>query len=300
MVKKIQKNETNKAEDINDETLEVPTILSLLENDDNVMSDVQKDILEEEIAELPPIKEGLLNISGIYAYDMGEKFEVKVYIRNASLDEVVLENVPLIITNSKNEVLAQQTFNLKSLGTIPPQGARPLKVYFEKKNVYVEKIPMDDWEIAFDARVRAVRKVDVDYEKLPRNIELEDKLVFDKFLRGLPDLKEGDFSISTFSMGIEKNGNIMVTVVMRNGDIESRGIKKIPVTVIDNKGNPVKSNLFELGDFQVGGRKARIFNFSFPTNLKLEENISLNDWKVEFRLQELAKESSNKEENIEK
>lgn len=300
MVKKIQKNKTNKTEEIDVETLEVPIVLSLLENDDNVMSDVQKDILGEEIEELPPIKEGQLNVSGIYAYDMGEKLEVKVYIRNGLSEDVVLENIPMAIINSKDEVLARQTFNLKSLGTIPPKGARPLKIYFEKKNVFVEKIPMDDWHVGFDTKIRAAKKVNVNYEKLPKSIGIENKLVFDKFLRELPDLKEGDFSISTFSVGIEKDGNIIVTVVMRNGDTEPRGIKKIPVTVMDPKGNAVKSNLFELEDFQVGGLKARIFNFSFQTNLKLKEDTSLKDWKVQFNLQKLAKEPSNKEENKEK
>ncbi len=298
MAKKIQKNETNKAEDINTETLEVPTVLSLLENDDNVMSDVQKDILEDEISELPPIKEGQLNVSGVYAYDLGEKLEVKVYIRNGFSEEIVLDNVPLVIYNSKNEMLAYQMFSLKKLGSIPPNGARPLKVYFEKKNVYVEKIPMDDWNIGFDTDIKAARKVNVNYEKLPKSIELEDKLVFDNFLRGLPDLKEGEFAISTFSVGIEKDGNIIVTLVMRNGNTKPIGLKEIPITVVDPNGNVVKSNLFKLEDFEVGGLSARIFNFAFPTNLKLEEAASLDDWKVTFNLEQVTKEPSDSNESV--
>lgn len=284
MVKKMQKNKTKKVEDINNETLEVPTVLSLLENDDNVMSDVQKDILEEELEELPPIKEGEINVSGIYVYDEGERLEVKAYIRNGLSEEIVLEKVPLAITNSKDEVLAYQIFNLKSLGSIPSHAARPVKVYFEKKNVRVDKISMDDWSIGFDSKIRAERNVSVNYEKLPKTIEVEDKLVFDNFLKGLPDLREGQFSISTFSLGIQTNGDIIVTLVMRNGDTEPRGIKEIPITLIDANNNVVKSNLFKLEDFEVGGLKARIFNFVFPTSLKLKEAAALNDWQVEFGL----------------
>lgn len=300
MVKKMQNNETKKVEDINNETLEVPTILSLLENDDNVMSDVQKDILEEELEELPPIKDGEVNVSGVYVYDEGDKLEVKAYIRNGYSQEIVLENVPLAITNSKDEILAYQIFNLKGLGAIPSHGARPVKVYFEKKNVRVDKIPMDDWSIGFDAKVKVERKVNVSYEKLPRSMEVEDKLVFDNFLKSLPDLREGQFTISTFSLGIQTNGDIIVTLVMRNGDIRPRGIKEIPITLIDANGNVVKSNLFKLENFEVGGLRARIFNFSFPTNFKLENNVALNDWQVEFRLQEVAKQPLVEEENIEK
>lgn len=293
MVKKVQKNQSAKVEDVNIETLEVPTVLSLLENDDNVMSDVQKDILEDEINELPPIKEGQLNISGIYAYDSGEKLEVKAYIRNGYSKEISLDNIPLVIYNSKNEMLAYQIFNLKRLGAIPPKGARPVKVYFEKKNVYVENIPMDDWIIGFDTDIKASQRVKVDYEKLPRNIEVEDKLVFDNFLKGLPDINQGEFIISTFSIGIQKDGTIIVAVVMRNGNNKAIGLNEIPISLIDANGNVVKSNLFKLENFEVGPLKARIFNFAFPTNLKLEKDVALDDWKVEFRLQEVAKQPLN-------
>ncbi|NMM65059.1 SLAP domain-containing protein [Clostridium sp. P21] len=293
MMKKMKNNKSNRVADVNAETLEVPTVLSLLENDDNVMSDVQKDILEDEIKELPPIKEGQLNVSGVYAYDLGEKIEVKAYIRNGFSEEISLDKIPLIIYNSKNQMLAYQIFNLKNLGAIPPKGARPVKVCFEKKNVYVEKIPMDDWSLGFDTKIKASRRVNVNYEKLPKSIELEDKLVFDNFLKGLPDVNEGEFTISTFSIGIQENGSIIVTVVMRNGNNKQIALKEIPITLKDDKGNVVKSNLFKLEDFEVGALKARIFNFAFPTNLKLEENVALNDWKVEFNLQEVAKEPSN-------
>lgn len=299
MVKKINKNETNESGSINIETLEVPTVLSLLENDDNVMSDVQKDILEDEIQELPPIKEGEINIFGIYAYDEGEKLEVKAYIRNGLSEEVVLESVPLAVLNSKGDVLAHQMFNLKSIGTIPSHGARPVKLYFEKKNVFVDEIPTNDWSIGFDVNVKAAKKVNVSYEKLPKSIALEDKLVLDKFLRNLPDLKQGQFSISTFSVGIQKDGDIVVTVVMRNGNTESMGLKEVPITLIDNNENVVKSNLFKLENFEIGALKARIFNFAFPTNFRLENNVALNDWKVEFNLQEVAKKPLKEGENTE-
>ncbi|AWI03148.1 SLAP domain-containing protein [Clostridium drakei] len=299
MVKKVQNNKSDKVEDLNIETLEVPTVLSLLENDDNVMSDIQKDILGDEIEELPPIKEGQLNVSGIYVYDLGEKLEVKAYIRNGFSKEVSLDDVPLVIYNSKKEMLAYQIFDLKSIGAIPPKGARPVKVYFEKKNVYVENIPMDDWSIGFDTSIKASKRVKVNYEKLPRTIEVQDKLVLDNFLKNLPDINEGEFVISTFSIGIQKDGNIIVTVVMRNGNTEAIALNKLPVSVIDANGNVVKSNLFKLENFEVGALKARIFNFAFPTNFKLEKDVALDDWKIEFALKEVAKQPLNKEQNTE-
>lgn len=288
MVKKVQNNESDKAEKIEDNRLEVPTVLSLLEYDENVMSDVQKEILEEEIAELEPIKENQINVSGVYAYDLGDKVEVKIYIRNGLSKNVSLEYVPFVITNSKGETLAYQIFNLESLGELPPHSARPVKLYFEKKNVRVENIPMDDWKVGFDTRIDVKRRVRVEYENLPRDIEVEEKIVFDKFLKELPELNEGEFSVSTFSVGVQRNGNILVTLVMRNGTNKPIKLDKIPMTVKDANGTVVKSNLFELTDFEVSPLRARVCNFAFPTGLTLEQDVALENWSVEFKLSEVA------------
>lgn len=292
MVKKVQNKELDKAKKVEDR-LDVSTVLSLLEHDENVMSDVQKEILEEEISELEPIKEGQLNVSGIYAYDLGDKLEVKAYIRNGLSGSVNLEYMPFIIMNSKDKVLAYQIFNLESLGELPSHAARPVKLYFQKKNVYVDSIPMDDWHLAFDTRVDVKRRVKVEYENLPKDIEIEEKIVFDNFLKQLPELNEGEFSVSTFSIGVQKNGNILVTLVMRNGTNKQISLDKIPMTVKDANGTVVKSNLFKLDHFTVSSLKARICNFAFPTGLSLEQDVALDNWTVEFKLQEEARAPQN-------
>lgn len=282
MAKKIQKKEQNSIEVDNREY--VPTVLSLLDKDINVISDVQKEILEDELKELPPIEEGQLNISGIYIYDLGEKLETKVYIRNGLSENLNLGFVPLLIINSKGETLASQVFNLESLGTLPPHSARPLKLYFEKQNVKVDNIDLNDWKIVLNGQFDITTKVKTIYENLPEEIDVEDKLVFDKFLDELPELKEGEFSISTFSIGIQTNGNILITSVMRNATNQPMAIDKVPVTVIDAEGRIVNSNLFKLDGFVVSPARARICNFAFPTSVRPKEDVALNDWNVTYQL----------------
>jgi len=295
MVKNVQNKKLNTVKKIEDDKLEVPTVLSLLDYDENVMSDVQKEILEEEISELEPIKEGQLNVFGIYAYDLGDKFEVKVYIRNGLSSSIKLGYMPFIILNSKNKTLAYQIFNLESLGEIPSHAARPVKLYFQKKNVYVDSIPMDDWYVAFDTRVDVKRRVKVEYENLPKDIGVEEKIVFDNFLKELPELNEGEFTVSTFSIGVQKNGNILVTLVIRNGTNKQISLDKIPMTVKDANGTVVKSNLFKLNDLSIGAHRARVCNFAFPTGLTLEEDVALNNWTVEYKLQKVAEGPGNTE-----
>lgn len=296
MRKEIQANELSSVEKMADSREEVPAVLSLLERDEAIISEVQKDILKEELDEFSTIKEGDIDVEGVYAYDQGENIEVKIYIRNGLSQNVNFEYIPFMIVNSKEEVLAYQMFNMKELGEIPAHSARPWKLYFDKKNVYVDKIPMDDWSIAFDSRLNVEESVTIEYENLPDEIEVSDRLVFEKFLSDQSKLKIGKFGASSFSIGIQKDGTIVVTVVMRNGSNNSIKVEQVPITLKDAKGNVVKSNLFKLDNFVISPFKAKIYNFTFQTGVRLEEDASLNDWKVEFKLRELAKPAA---ENIE-
>ncbi|AZV55511.1 SLAP domain-containing protein [Clostridium sp. AWRP] len=278
MVKKAQKDRAQDSEEY------VSTVLSLLDEEENVVSDVQKEIFEDEIKELPPIKEGQLNVSGVYAYDLGDKLEVKIYVRNGLSDKLNLRMIPFVIKNSKGDILAAQQFNLACLGELPPHSARPIKLYFDKKNVKVDKIPQDDWQVALNGEFNVTSTVRPIYEGLPVGMKDEDKLVFNKFLAELPEMEEGEFSISTFSIGIQTNGNILVTAVMRNAANQPITISKIPMTVLDAKKRAVKSESFELKDFTVSPCRAKICNFAFPTDVHPEQNQALDGWSVAYKL----------------
>ncbi|WP_409070189.1 SLAP domain-containing protein [Clostridium sp. FAM 1755] len=265
-----------------DEALDIK--LSLLEKDKEVMSNVQREILEEELDELVPIKEGDINVAGVYAYDLGDKYEVKAYLRNGINKEVNFEKIPFKIINSKGELLASQTFDLESMGNIPSCAARPWILYFDKENVFVDKIPVDDWKLVFDNSLKAVRNLDVDIENLPDGIDAESKKVYTDFLEDLPALKEGEVSFSKFSIGINEQGYLLVTIVIRNGCNKGINIENLPMTIRNEKGNFVVSEVFKLEDLKVSPMKAKVCNFAFPLQIKEKASIPLDSWKIEYNI----------------
>lgn len=259
--------------------------LSLLEKDNVVMSNVQKEILEEELDELVPIKEGQINVAGIYVFDMGEEYEVKLYLRNGLAKEVNFEDVPFRIINSKGETLAYKIFDLRKLGNIPSYAARPWKLYFDKEDdLKVDKIDSDDWKIVFDSNIKALRNIEVEYENLPEGIDESSKKVYDEFLKELPDIKEGEVSFSTFSIGVSKEGTLLVTIVIRNASKKAVNIEKLPMSVKDEKDRLVVSEVFEIDDLKVMPLKAKVCNFAFKMNVTPESNIPLDSWKIEYQV----------------
>jgi len=278
MVKKTD----NKLQD-NDREDYVSTKLSLLEKDSVVVSDVQKEIMEDEVKELPPIKEGELNVSGVYLYEYEDKYEMKVYVRNGLSENLNLEDIPFVIKDSEGNIIADQIFDLRKLGQLPPHSVRPIKVYFDKKNVKFDIIP-ENWELALSGTFKISRKVRTRYEGLPEDIEDKDRQVLEQFLEGLPELEEGEFSISTFSIGINTDGSILATCVMRNASLKPISLSKIPVTLLNEDNVVVYSNQFELDNFEVSPYRARLCNFSFQTNIKPEKPQELKGWSIAYKL----------------
>ena len=66
------------------------------------MSELHKDMLKDELSNLPPLKLGEVSINGIYTYDMGDKLEVSVYIRNGLSKQISMNIMPLVIINKKS------------------------------------------------------------------------------------------------------------------------------------------------------------------------------------------------------
>ncbi|MFD3155974.1 SLAP domain-containing protein [Haloimpatiens sp. FM7330] len=262
----------------------VDTELSLHPKQENVVSDFQKEFIEDEIKDLPPIKEGDINVSAAYIYDIGDKYELSIYIRNGLTKPINLEKVPFDIVNSKDEVLASQIFDLKEMGKIPAHSVRPWKIYFDKENVNVDEIPQDDWKIVFDSRIKAIRYVKVQLEDLPEDIAEDKREMLQQYVNDLPKLKDGDFSISTFYVKEEEDGSLGVTLIMRNGTNKAVELGKLPVTIYDAEGKLATKGVFENINVQINPYKATVREFVFLKEQRLPGDFNFEKWTVKFEV----------------
>ena len=124
----------------------------------------------------------------------------------------------------------------------------------------------------------------MDIENLPEGIDAESRKVYTDFLEDLPDLKEGEVSFSKFSIGINEEGYLLVTIVVRNGCNKGINIEELPMTIKDEQGNFVASEVFKLEDLKVSPMKAKVCNFAFPLQIKEKAVISLDSWKIEYNI----------------
>jgi SLAP domain-containing protein len=271
------KNLNSDAENSEDIKME----LSLPEQYENIVSDVQKEIMNEELEEFAPIKENDINISTTYIYDDGEELEAKIYFRNGFTNKINFEYVPLIIINSKGEVLANKTFDLREMGDIPPFSARPWKVYFDKSEIDMNKFSPEDCKVIFDSKIKAVNYANIELEPFDEPVR-ELRPVFEAFLNTLPSIEKGKLSFSTFKIELSDEGQIIVTLLVRNASDKTIKLEEIPVILKDENNNIAASGRFVLNNFQVSAMKAKPFALAFDTELNLNESTPFDKWSVVF------------------
>ncbi|MBU3155381.1 SLAP domain-containing protein [Clostridium estertheticum] len=258
--------------------------LHLNEYDKGVMSDFQKELIMEELNELPPLEDGQVCINGIYTFDMQDKIEVSVYIRNGSSKQINFHKVPLLIVNKNGDILASQTMDMKDFGILPPFCARPYKVYFDKTNLLVDLIPNDDWKIQFGKAVSIVNTVKAEFEGFPGDDHHELEGTFTKFLNKLPLIKAGDVNIEVFKTLRCLDDSISIVFMIRNGCDTIVKLETLPIVIKDEDGGIVASGIFDIENVNVNPHKAKIYDFTITEDYIVNKDADINNCKVYFRM----------------
>lgn len=258
------------------------TKLSLNKKDESIVSDVQKELMQEEIQDLAPIEKDDINISTIYVFEQQEELEAKVYFRNGLSQNINFEYVPLILLNSNGEEIARSIFDLREMGDLPSCTARPWKIHFKKSEVHMDKFTPNGCRVIFDGSLKAVNYANIEYEEIPEDL-VEFKSHFESFLKELPKIEKEQMSISTFNISLDVHGKILVTLVIRNSGNRDIRLEQIPLTIKDENNDIIVSGKFNLKEFTVKPMKAKICNLGFETNLIPEKTKSFsNKWKAVF------------------
>ncbi|MEG6615175.1 SLAP domain-containing protein [Peptococcaceae bacterium 1198_IL3148] len=240
-----------------------------------------KEIMEKEVGQLPDIKEGFIGLNGIYAVNEKDHLEVGFYLRNGLSQPVRLGATKLAIVSSDNKVLAQQEFDLSKMGAIPSHTARPWELIFDKENVFVDIVKHDDWRISFMAKDSPQDEVNaaLAMQQKERQLELE---TLKDILTKLPPVKPDQLNVTPYEVKFNSEGELEVTVVIRNGTQKVLQIENIPITVKDAQGVKVASKLFHIDEELILGKnKGCLQTFKFPPQA-IAKDIDTSSFSIHF------------------
>lgn len=230
--------------------------------------------------ELEPLKPNQISLSGIdIDLDQSEGLMVKAFFRSSLSKPIEMGNAELMLLDAADNLIASKEFNLKELGEIPAESARPWVFTFEKPYLKVEGKPADGWKLAFNVQSLVPHQLDLDpawEEGLPE----EQKDALRKVIDKLPKLNPREVNFSGFQAKIQPEGNLAVSLFIRNGHTQHITIEQLPLEVLDATGTLVARGSFNLPSLTVKANTSKPWTFIFPKEMIIMENPDFSRWTV--------------------
>lgn len=254
--------------------------LSIHQDEIYKRSRMENELLKDEIAGLPEIKEGQVLIDAVYTVKWEDYLEVGVYFRNATAYNTAFSHTLLTLISPKGEVYKTQVFDLKELGDMPPYSVRPWRVNFIKDR------PIDDnlstgWKICFtEGSIQPYAKVIEDQKPDPLN--QGQLLQLNAFIKNLQPVNKDEISVDIFSVEKKETREVLVNLVIRHGYQKPRLLNRFPICLFDAKKDCVAKAIFEIEPFALEPKMFFMRTFTFGSNTILNENMDLSNYGIAF------------------
>ncbi|PLS17854.1 accessory Sec system S-layer assembly protein [Bacillus sp. M6-12] len=263
----------NESEDIKDE--EIYTELSLHPEWD--IPSEQQYVYRFLNNELPPLKPNQISLSGIELRPEDNGVAVIAFVRNSLNKAINMKDVQLLLLDENQSPLARHTFNLAELGEIPAKSSRPWMFHFPSDTLLSTSFSTQGWTLAFQLKQK--HRLDLDQswqESLPE----DDKAKLQQLVDSLEPPKDGEINFMGLRALAAENGDLHITVLIRNGNDRNINIQQLPLEVYDASAKPIAKGSFTLDNLEVKANSTKPWTFIFPKTLLLEESFDLSKWRV--------------------
>ncbi|MGE8080432.1 accessory Sec system S-layer assembly protein [Peribacillus loiseleuriae] len=227
--------------------------------------------------ELPLLKENQVSLSGIDLISDGANILVSAFIRNSLAKAIQFDKLPLLLLGGNEEVLARNEFDLSQLGEIPAESSVPWKFSFPISEQNPAEIPQNGWKIAFELKTPHTLELEESWEK---NLEESEKNKLRDMINTLSPPKSGEVNFMGLQAQQSQNGNLHITMLIRNGSDKSIKLEQIPLIVEDATGDVIAKGGFTLESFEVRNNTSKPWTFIFPKELILKEELDLSSFKA--------------------
>jgi accessory Sec system S-layer assembly protein len=229
--------------------------------------------------DLTPLKPNQISLAGVELEREGNTLQVTAFVRNSLSKSIKLGEVELLLLDNEKNVIAQKQFDLSVLDVIPTRSSRPWMFTFEKETI-VSDLNLDEgWSLAFNVSSLQPHLLDLE-ESWKKNATEDVKTNLINIVKSLPKPKPKEFNIMGLSAKYLENGNLNITVLLRNGNHKGINIQQLPLEVVDANNELVAHGAFKLEDFVVKANTSKPWSFIFPKELIQKENPDLSKWTV--------------------
>ncbi|WP_050616479.1 accessory Sec system S-layer assembly protein [Bacillus testis] len=228
--------------------------------------------------ELSPLKPNQISLAPIELHrdDNGDLIAI-AFVRNSLEKAITFEEVTLLLLDGEHQPIARQAFNLAELGELPGKSSRPWQFIFPHPIIMKDQYSTTDWSIAFE--IKPKHALDL-AESWNSSLSTEDKEKLRELVDSLTPPKVGEVNFMGMQAFKRENGDLHVTVLIRNGSPKNITIQQLPLQVTDASGEIVAKGGFQLDDLEVKANTTKPWTFIFPASILLKPEMDLSTWRV--------------------
>ena len=258
-----------------DENADIETELSL--HPSWVLSTEQTYVYRFLNNELAPLKPNQISLAGTELRREGDDLLAITFVRNSLSKAITFEKVMLILLDADKQPIARHEFDMSELGELPGKSSRPWQFIFPKSSILKEEFSTTDWTIAFE--IKGKHSLDLE-ESWNSSLSIEDKEKLQKIVDSLTPPKEGEVNFMGLQASRHENGDLHVTVLIRNGSPKTISIQQLPLQVRDASKEVIAKGGFQLDNLQVVANTTKPWTFIFPASLVTKNDIDLSSWSI--------------------
>ncbi|SDH62602.1 accessory Sec system S-layer assembly protein [Alteribacillus bidgolensis] len=231
--------------------------------------------------ECPPLKPNQISLSGISLQEEKDgQYQVTAFIRNSLNKTIKLHETTLVLLDSTDKVLGRKTMDLSQAGEIPGKSSRPWKFSFAGTDLFITELPNEGWKLAFQLKPSS-RKHSLSLENSwEQSLAEKDKVKLQEMVDNLTPPKPGEVNFMGLKALRKENGDLHVTMLIRNGSNKNINLEQIPLQVEDASGETIAKGGFTLDKFEVKANTSKPWTFIFPQELVSDEEIDLSSWQA--------------------
>lgn len=227
--------------------------------------------------ELPKLKPDQLALAGVELKQEGENWIVVAFVRNSLSKGIQLSPTVLRLIGPNGENFGSKVFDLGQLGPLPPKTSRPWQFGFHPSELNVDTLPKEGWTLAFELTPKHRLDLDATWEQ---QLSQEDKDRLAAHVESLVPPRPGEVNLAGITGRIAEDGNMVITLFIRNGNHVDIHIEQLPLFIEDASGEVVAKGVFSLQDFYVKANTSKPWTFIFPKEMLTKEVIDLSKWRA--------------------
>lgn len=256
---------------------EIETTLSIPENWN--MSDEEQYVFAFHNSQSPKLKLNQISIYGMeLTKDNDDSVLITGLIRSTVTQSIQFGETAILLLGANKQPIARKTFDLSLLGDIPTNSARPWNFVFKKEDFITEIDEIgDEWSLAFELKSQHQLDLEESWEK---SIDEKTKNVLEKLVADAPPLKPNEVNFLGVNAKQKKNGDLVVTILIRNGNEKNITLEQIPLGIKDASNEEIARGSFTLDKLTVKANTSKPWSFIFPKSMIVKEELDLSRWQA--------------------